>query len=76
MVVAYFKCCLALEARRRSVNLFGNLAHVLTEFLSDHNWLMSGIMLSYGVDDRGFQSRQGLEIFLLTAVSRLALVPV
>jgi hypothetical protein len=35
-------------------------------------WL-SGIMLGYGMDDQGFESWQGLGIFLFTTISRLAL---
>jgi hypothetical protein len=35
---------------------------------------LSGIALGYGLDDRGFESRQGLGIFLYT-VSRPALGP-
>jgi hypothetical protein len=31
--------------------------------------------LGYGLDDRVFESRQGLENFLFTTMSRLALVP-
>jgi hypothetical protein len=34
-----------------------------------------GITLSYGLDDRGFESRQGLGIFLFTTASRPALGP-
>jgi hypothetical protein len=30
----------------------------------------SGIALGYGLDDRGFESRQGLGIFLFTTASR------
>jgi hypothetical protein len=33
------------------------------------------IVLDYGLDDRGFESRQGLRIFLLTIASRPALGP-
>jgi hypothetical protein len=33
------------------------------------------IVLGYGLDDRGFESRQGLGILLLTTASRLALGP-
>jgi hypothetical protein len=32
-------------------------------------------VLGYGLDDRRFESRQGLGIFLFTTVSRLALGP-
>jgi hypothetical protein len=32
-------------------------------------------VLGYGLDDQGFESRQGLGIFLFTTVSRLALGP-
>jgi hypothetical protein len=35
----------------------------------------SGIALGYGLDDRGFESRQELGIFLLTTASRPALGP-
>jgi hypothetical protein len=35
----------------------------------------SAIALGYGLDDRGFESRQGLGIFLFTTASRLALGP-
>jgi hypothetical protein len=34
------------------------------------------IALAYGLYDRGFESRQGLGIFLFTTVSRLALEPI
>jgi hypothetical protein len=34
-----------------------------------------GIALGYGLDDRGFESQQGLGIFLFTTMSRLALMP-
>jgi hypothetical protein len=34
---------------------------------------LSGIALGYGLDDFGFESRQGLGIFLFTTVSRPAL---
>jgi len=37
--------------------------------------LNSGIALVYGLDDRGFETRQGLGIFLITA-SRLALATI
>jgi hypothetical protein len=37
--------------------------------------MLSGIALSYGLDDRGFESRQGLGIFLFTTASRPALGP-
>jgi hypothetical protein len=33
------------------------------------------MVLGYGLDDRGFESRQGLGIFLFTIVSRLDLWP-
>jgi hypothetical protein len=36
---------------------------------------LSGIALGYGLDDRGFVSRQGLGIFLFTVTSRPALGP-
>jgi hypothetical protein len=39
-----------------------------------YEWL-SGIALGWGLDDRGFESRQGLGIFLFTTVSRQALEP-
>jgi hypothetical protein len=35
---------------------------------------LSGIELGYGLDDRGFESRQRQRIFLFTTVPRLALV--
>jgi hypothetical protein len=38
-------------------------------------WYLSGITLSYGMDDRGFESQQGLGIFLFTTASRPALGP-
>jgi hypothetical protein len=37
---------------------------------------MSSIALGYGLHDRGFESREGLGIFLFTTVSRLALGPI
>jgi hypothetical protein len=33
------------------------------------------LALSYGLEDRGFESRQGLGVFLFTTVSRPALGP-
>jgi hypothetical protein len=36
---------------------------------------LSGITLGYGLDDRGFESRQGMGIFLFTTASRPALGP-
>jgi hypothetical protein len=36
---------------------------------------LSGIELGYGLDDRWFESQQGLGVFLLTAASRTALGP-
>jgi hypothetical protein len=36
---------------------------------------LSGIALGYGLDDRGFEPRRGLGIFLFTTESRLALWP-
>jgi hypothetical protein len=36
---------------------------------------LSGTVLGYGLDDRGFDSRYGLGIFLFTTASRLALGP-
>jgi hypothetical protein len=36
---------------------------------------LSGIALGYGLDHRGFESRQGLGIFLITTASRPALEP-
>jgi hypothetical protein len=36
---------------------------------------LSGVRLGYGLDGRGFKSRQGLRNFLLTTVSKLALGP-
>jgi hypothetical protein len=37
--------------------------------------LLSGIALGYGLDDRWFESQQGLRIFLFTTASRPALGP-
>jgi hypothetical protein len=37
--------------------------------------MLSGIALGYELNDRGFESRQGLGIFLFTTVTRPALVP-
>jgi hypothetical protein len=34
---------------------------------------LSGIALGYGLDDRGFETRKGLGIFLFTTASRSAL---
>jgi hypothetical protein len=36
---------------------------------------LCGISLGYGLDDRGFEARQGLGIFLFTTASRTALEP-
>jgi hypothetical protein len=36
---------------------------------------LSGIALGYALDDRGFESRQGLGIFLFTTAFRTALRP-
>jgi hypothetical protein len=38
--------------------------------------MLSGIALGYGLDDRGFESRQGMGIFLFTTASRPALRPI
>jgi hypothetical protein len=37
---------------------------------------LGGIALGYWLDDRGFESRQGLGIFLFTTVSRPVLGPI
>jgi hypothetical protein len=36
---------------------------------------LSGIAIGYGLDERGFEHRQGLGIFLFTSESRLDLRP-
>jgi hypothetical protein len=36
---------------------------------------LNGIALGYGLDDQGFESRQGLRIFLFATMSRTALGP-
>jgi hypothetical protein len=36
---------------------------------------LSGIALGYGLDDRGFEPRQGVSIFFFTTASRPALGP-
>jgi hypothetical protein len=36
---------------------------------------LSGIALGYGMDERGFESRQGLGIFLFTTATRPVLGP-
>jgi hypothetical protein len=41
----------------------------LTLTNSEPGWL-SGIALGYGLNDRGFETRQGLGIFLFTTASR------
>jgi hypothetical protein len=38
-------------------------------------FILSGIALGFGMDDRGFESRQGLGTFLFTAAFRPALGP-
>jgi hypothetical protein len=38
-------------------------------------WKLSSIALGYGLDDRGFESWQGLGIFMFTTASRPALGP-
>jgi len=43
--------------------------------LYDYFYINSGIALGYGMDDRGFDSRRGLGIFLFTTASRPALEP-
>jgi hypothetical protein len=43
--------------------------------LSEKPGQLSGIALGYGIDDRGFESRQGLGTFLFTTTSRQALGP-
>jgi hypothetical protein len=40
-----------------------------------YNKMLSGTALDYGLDDRGFDFRQGLGIFLFTTASRPALGP-
>jgi hypothetical protein len=42
--------------------------------LLELGWL-SGIVLGYRLDDKGFESHQGLVIFLFTTTSRPALGP-
>jgi hypothetical protein len=44
-------------------------------YFSYFTHLVSGIALDYVLDDRGFESRQGLSIFLLTTAFRPALGP-
>jgi hypothetical protein len=44
----------------------------MEDTLFDHGRL-SGIALGYGLDHRGFESRQGLGLFLLTSASRPSL---
>jgi hypothetical protein len=46
-----------------------------TNYLLREPGYLSGILLGYGLDDRLFESRQVLGIFLSTAVSRPALGP-
>jgi hypothetical protein len=41
----------------------------------DHLFSSVGVALGYGLDDRGFDSRQGLGIFHFTTASRTALGP-
>jgi hypothetical protein len=41
----------------------------------DNVYLVSGTALGYGLDDRGFETWQGLGIFLFTTASRQALGP-
>jgi hypothetical protein len=43
--------------------------------LPDVPVFVCGIALGYGLDDRGFEFRQGLGIFLFTTASRMALGP-
>jgi hypothetical protein len=45
---------------------------IIIVIVEEPRWL-SDIALGYGLDDRGFVSRQGLGIFLLATVSRPAL---
>jgi hypothetical protein len=51
-----------------------NAPFLLSSFHQEAGYL-SGIALGYGLDDRGFESRKGLGIFLFTAASTLALRP-
>jgi hypothetical protein len=51
-------------------------------YIQIHTWhlpnkprYLSGMALGYGLDDRGFESREGLGIFLLTTASRPVLGP-
>jgi hypothetical protein len=44
-------------------------------FQSAEPGYFSGIALDYGLDDRWFESRQGLGIFFFTTASRPALPP-
>jgi hypothetical protein len=53
----------------------GSKNYLLATQLNEEPGRFSGIALSYGLDDRGFESRQGLGIFRFTAVSRSALGP-
>jgi hypothetical protein len=49
--------------------------NVLTNLIND-SLRLSGIALGYWLDDRGFESRRGLGIFLFTIAFRPALGPI
>jgi hypothetical protein len=55
--------------------LYIEVAKYETSFYCTESEWLSGIALDYGLDDRGFESRQRLGIFLFTAASRQALGP-
>jgi hypothetical protein len=43
--------------------------------VKNHLRYLSGVALGYGLDDRGYEFRQGPRIFLFTTVSGMALGP-
>jgi hypothetical protein len=48
---------------------------IAIQLTNELNTILSDITLRYGLEDRGFESRQELGIFLFTTASRTALGP-
>jgi hypothetical protein len=74
-----YTCCRYEMWREYSSGPCVSVGHVLQRFAFKHrqnfNAISVGIALGNGLDDRGFESRLGLGIFLFTTASRTALRP-
>jgi hypothetical protein len=54
----------------------GNIELLTIRFVDVAKFTNVGTALGYELDDRGYESRQGLGIFLFTTASRLGLKPI